>query len=280
MAADDAWMTTLMAEITEKSPYVSHKARDAVPERLVLGGFVLNQYGHVLYRDEPALDSYPRVVFPDDVVTAQQTWRLEYYLHNESVDHAAAPWLRVEVNDTLNRKREHKAMHESCPVSDNTLWVRADASKFAVLFEKKRDAWKLSKTFKYTTASRTLPRFVFVAIPCNKAGKPDYSKAIRTPPFAVKSKRQPKETAARAASTRAPKRTRRTAETEQLAVQIRDVGAEIVRLAAENKRLRESNQAAMQNSELFLQIAQCQPATAAFHSEWSTFVEDMRRRFH
>lgn len=277
MADDDTWMTTLMAEITEKSPYVSHKAREAVPVRLVLGGLVLNQDGHVLYKDEPALNNFPRVIFPEGVTTANQKWRLEYYLHGESTESVSAPWLR---NDIRNRKREHKMMQILHPVSDNTVWVRATASNFVVPFEKKRDAWKLSCKFKYAAISRTLPHFVFVAIPCNETGKPDYSKAIRTPPFAVKSKRQPKETAARAASTRAAKRTRRTAETEELAVRIRDTGAEIVRLSAENKRLTESNKKAMQNAELILKIAQCESGTSAFQEQWASFIQDMRRRFH
>ena len=282
---NDDWMVTLMEEMSDQTPFTSHKARDALPESLVLGGFVLNQTGNVLYKDEPALDNYPRVTIPMGTAKPHQWWRFEYYLHDESKENVLAPVLRKDEQNGRNRKREHKMMSQSQPTQDNVLWVRAppnpDQENFTVKFQKTRNAWKLSCKCKYALMSSGTPQFVFVAIPCSDQGKPEYSKAIRCEPFAVKSKRQPKDTAVRNASTRVPKRTRRTAETEQIDVQIRDAEAEILRFAAENKRLSESNSSALKNAELFVQVSKFEQGEFAnlFQENWTNSVNEMRRRF-
>ena len=186
--------------------------RQSLPATAILLNFQTWANGYCNNRDGVVLGKHPGVTNRFSGQENIDSVLLSFYLHHDIT--AAATKTYLEKYETpifeqkINQER-HARMCFDHPVKTNEQWISADLQQ--VHWKKRK--WGLSAHMR-DIAGVKHPQWVIVLTP-KINGLLDYSKSIRTAPFAVRSKKQPSASTFAAGGTTSKRRTPETFQAEQ-----------------------------------------------------------------
>lgn len=198
--------------------------RTKLPTGAILLNFQTWDRGYCNNRDGVVLGQNPGVTNPFAKTTGVEAVLASFYLQHDITDAATKTYLEkyktpVFVNN-VDQER-HSRMSFQHPVKSNELWISSRLNE--IYWEKRK--WGLSAHMR-AIACVKFPQWVIVLTP-KINGLVDYSKSVRTAPFAIRSKQQPSAKSFAAGGTISK---RRTPETFQAGQRLKAEQADILRL--------------------------------------------------
>lgn len=250
------------------------KTREALPVEVELLDFDKGPRGHCQKRDAPVLGRRPGATIPDSLCTAEQVL-VSFYMHHELTDAAMAMYLGKDASTGEDRfkppvyfeemdQQMDRRIRVEFPIRSNQQWLGPGHTK--VLWHKKR--WTLSRYMK-KIAGVKFPHWVIVLTP-KENGILQYAKSVRSPPFEVRSKDQPKDSAFANGRTVAKRRTPETFRAEQ---ELKSEQADILKMTDSIRTKTQQHQECKTRLDFALAIAQSDPNCAHLIQEIEQYMK-------
>ena len=196
-----------------------YKTRCSLPVNAKLLNFNKCPRGHCNKRDAAVLGKYPGCTIPEQVRTGEHVL-VSFFLHHDLDSNAMKTYLgknsKGEDNfkppDFLEKAHDNIDVRTRVhhPILSNEQWISSDLTQI----HWKKKPWKLSGNMK-SIAGVKYPQWVIVMTP-KVNGILQYDKSVRSEPFEVRSKDQPKQTAFAEGRQVARRRTPETYRAEQI----------------------------------------------------------------
>lgn len=186
--------------------------RQSLPATAILLNFQRWANGYCNNRDGVVLGKHPGVTNRFAGIKEVESVLLSFYLHHDVKGPAMKTYLEKYKTPIFEQKinqERHARMCFAHPVKTNEQWISSDLKQ---IHWKKRK-WGLSAHMR-DIAGVKHPQWVIVLTP-KINGLLDYSKSVRTAPFAVRSKKQPAASTFAAGGTISKRRTPETFQAEQ-----------------------------------------------------------------
>ena len=218
--ANESVTASKMSATTESKDIRDYKTRCALPVRANLLNFNRCARGHCNKRDAPVLGQYPGCTIPDNLGGGENTL-VSFFLHHDIDANAMQTYLgKTAMGEDMFKPPDfldnaHKnidaRMRVHFPILSNQQWISGELTQI----HWKKKPWKLSGNMRSIAAGVKHPQWVIVLTP-KIQGILRYDKSVRSEPFEVRSKDQPKQTAFAAGRQVARRRTPETYRAEQI----------------------------------------------------------------
>lgn len=210
--------TPLMDALSDSTDIGDFKIREALPVEVELVNFDKGPRGHCQKRDASVLGRCPGITIPESLCAADNIL-VSFYLHHDITkssmgmylgkdargqDRFKPPVFLKDMDQQLDRR-----VRVEIPVQSNQQWIGPGHKQ--VHWHKKK--WTLSGHMRKISETK-FPHWVIVLTPMAN-GLLQHAKSVRSPPYEVRSKDQPKDSAFANGRTVAKRRTPETFRAEQ-----------------------------------------------------------------
>ena len=230
------------------------KARSKLESRVPLLNFNTWARGHCNNRDGVVLGHHPGIAIPDEFSTSEGVL-VSFYLHHDIDDVAKKTYLEKYTTPVFVNKHNQdidSRMSFQHPNKTNEQWISPDVKQ--VHWKKRK--WGLSAHMR-DIAGVKFPEWVIVLTP-RENGLLNYTKSVRSAPFAVRSKEQPRASTFVAGGTTTK---RRTPETYKAGQDLKAAQTDILRLNDSLKAKKERETEFKTRLKFALAISKSDPAT-------------------